>query len=295
MTGANRIDDIFERLEGKAAFIPYITCGYPNLETSRRLLHLLDANGAHIIELGVPYSDPLADGPVIQQASQRALDNGTRLQDVIELAARARSEGLKAGLILFSYFNPLLQYGLPRLFQSLRQVGIDGLIVPDLPVDESATVLQLADESYIHLIPLAAPTSLSRLDRIVPAARGMIYCVSSLGVTGVRQQFHSRLEMLLAALRQRTRLPLVVGFGVSNHQQFRQLARQCDGVVVGSALIREIQRHEAAFLSGTTAEMTGAERQLGAFVQQLVRGQDDGNVLHSTPEHVNDKDINISN
>jgi tryptophan synthase alpha chain len=295
MTGANRIDAAFSRPRAKAAFIPYITCGYPSLEASHRLLHVLDANGADLIELGVPYSDPLADGPVIQRAAQQALARGTRLKDVLTVAAQARSEGLTAGLILFSYFNPLLQYGLARLFESLQAAGVDGLIVPDLPVDESGPVRQLADEKGIHLIPLAAPTSLPRLDRIAQAARGMIYCVSSLGVTGVRQQFHGALNPLIAALRQRTRLPLVVGFGVSNHTQFQQLSALCDGVVVGSALVREIGRHEDALLSGATAERNKAEQQLAAFVRQLIGAGDDGNVLHSAPEHVNDKNINISN
>jgi len=295
MMNNNRIDAVFAATRARAAFIPYITCGYPNLDTSRRLLHLLDANGADIIELGVPYSDPLADGPVIQRAAEKALSQGTRLQDVLSLAERVRAEGLKAGLILFSYFNPLLQYGLDRLFPALQKAGIDGLIVPDLPVGESEPVLQLADAKHIHLIPLAAPTSLARLDRIVQAARGMIYCVSSLGVTGVRQQFHSGLQALLSALRERTRLPLVVGFGVSNREQFQQLSYHCDGVVVGSALLREISALEEALLSDETAARNEAERKLAAYVRQLVGAEITGNWLQSAHEHVNDKNINISN
>ncbi|MFO7263482.1 MAG: tryptophan synthase subunit alpha [Bacillaceae bacterium G1] len=294
MTGANRIDAVFSQTRSRPAFIPYITCGYPSLEASRRLLHLLDANGAEVIELGVPYSDPLADGPVIQHAAQRALANGTRLKDVLSLAARGRSEGLKAGLILFSYINPLLQYGLPRLFQSLQEAGFDGLIVPDLPVEESGPVRQLADAHGIHLIPLVAPNSLPRLDGIVQAARGMIYCISSLGVTGVRRKFHSDLQVLLGTLRQRTTLPLVVGFGVSNHAQFQQLSAFCDGVVVGSALVREIGRHEAALLSDAAAEREQAEQQIAAFVRQLIGGENVGDVLQSISESDIDKNINRS-
>jgi len=265
----NRIDQLFAEPRDKAAFIPYLTCGHPSLAASRRLLHLLEKNGADLIELGVPYSDPLADGPVIQQASQRALAAGTRLKDVLEVAAQARAEGLQAGLILFSYFNPLLQYGLPRLIETMKGIGIDGLIVPDLPVEESRQLRELAEQGGIHLIPLAAPTSLPRLDRIVQEARGMIYCVSSLGVTGERQQFHAALTHLIQSLRQRTKLPLVVGFGVSSARQYQELAGLCDGVVVGSAIVREIDRHSCALLSESPADQLRAEAEIAAFVRQL--------------------------
>ena len=268
----NRIDHVFSSAQGKAAFIPFLTCGHPNLETSRKLLHLLEKNGADLIELGVPYSDPLADGPVIQKASERALAAGTRLKDVLSLAARAREEGLQAGLILFSYFNPLLQYGLPQLIETMKEIGIDGLIVPDLPVEESRELRELAERGGVYLIPLAAPTSLPRLDQIVQEARGMIYCVSSLGVTGIRQQFHAALTQLIESLRERTKLPLVVGFGVSNAQQYKELASLCDGVVVGSAIVREIERHADALLSRSSEDVSRAEQQIAAYVRQLIGG-----------------------
>lgn len=239
----NQIDSKFAELKagGRNALIPFITIGDPDLDTSIAILKELEAAGADIIELGVPYSDPLADGPVIQRASSRALKHSINIGDCIGSARRARDAGVTLPFILFTYFNPILQYGLERFFAALRDNDISGIIVPDLPIEEDAPVRELALRFDIHLIPLVAPTSRDRIRRIASEAAGFVYCVSSLGVTGVRSEFYSGIDEFLADVRASTGLPLAVGFGISSSEQVRQLADKCDGVVVGSAIVRKIE------------------------------------------------------
>jgi tryptophan synthase alpha chain len=239
----NLIDEVFGKLreQKRAALIPFLTVGDPDVNTSIEIIQQLELAGAHMIELGVPYSDPLADGPVIQRASQRALEHGINILDCIHVATRARELGVKLPFILFTYYNPILQLGLDRFFKLLADNDISGIIIPDLPLEEDDEVRQLSEKYQIHLIPLVAPTSNERIRRITAKAAGFVYCVSSLGVTGVRSQFYDGIDEFLQTVRDSTTLPIAVGFGVSTNEHFRNFATKSDGVIVGSAIIRTIE------------------------------------------------------
>ncbi|MDQ6418220.1 tryptophan synthase subunit alpha [Paenibacillus sp. LHD-117] len=239
----NLIDQKFASLkaEGRSALIPFITVGDPDADTTLALIQELERSGADMIELGVPYSDPLADGPVIQRASERALRGTVTLADCIGMAERAREAGVTIPLILFTYFNPVLQFGLDSFFSLVKSKGISGLIIPDLPIEEDEEVRERAEQADIHLIPLVAPTSKDRVTRIASKAKGFVYCVSSLGVTGVRSEFHSDIDQFLATVREATDQPICIGFGISSREQVERFERVCDGVVVGSAIVRKIE------------------------------------------------------
>jgi tryptophan synthase alpha chain len=268
----NRIDRKFAELkeQQKPAFIPFLTIGDPDVRTSIDIIKQLEQSGASIIELGVPYSDPLADGPVIQRSSGRALSaNQISIKDCIEAARIARSEGSELPFILFTYYNPVLQLGLDTIFPMLVESDISGLIIPDLPMEEDEEVQALAREYGIHLIPLVAPTSKERIQRIVSRASGFVYCVSSLGVTGTRTQFHSGIDEFIDMVRQTTTLPVAVGFGVSTNEQFVKFAESCDGIVVGSALVKQVE--EALPLFAETATRSQALLQIDTFVKNLIQ------------------------
>ncbi len=240
----NRIDQKFAELREKkqSGFIPFISVGDPDLRTSVDIVKTLEEAGADMVELGVPYSDPLADGPVIQRSSLRALQGGRiSILDCIQVAKQARSEGCELPFILFTYFNPVLQTGLERIFPLLQESDISGLIIPDLPMEEDEEVRAMAAQYGIHLIPLVAPTSKERVQRIVSRASGFVYCVSSLGVTGTRTEFHTGIDEFLSTVKASTDLPVAIGFGISNNEQFKRFSGVCDGIVVGSALVRQIE------------------------------------------------------
>jgi tryptophan synthase alpha chain len=267
----NRIDRKFAELkeQKKPAFIPFLTIGDPDVRTSIDIIKQLEQSGASIVELGVPYSDPLADGPVIQRSSQRALSrNQISIKDCIEAARLARSEGSELPFILFTYYNPVLQMGLDKIFPLLQESDISGLIIPDLPMEEDEEVRTLAQQHGIHLIPLVAPTSKERIQRIVTRASGFVYCVSSLGVTGTRTQFHSGIDEFIETVRQATTLPIAVGFGISTNEQFVKFAQSCDGIVVGSALVRQVE--EVLPFFEKTATRPQALQQIDQFVRQLI-------------------------
>jgi tryptophan synthase alpha chain len=242
-TAPNAIDTVFADLKakGETALIPFMTMGDPNLEISVALVQAAEAAGAHMIELGVPYSDPLADGPVIQRASERALKNRISLTDCMTVASKARALGVKMPFILFTYFNPALQLGLERFFSLLIENGFSGVIIPDLPLEEDSETRAIAEASGIHLIPLVAPTSEARVERIAAQARGFVYCVSSLGVTGVRSTFHEGIDAFLSTVRRAATVPICVGFGISSREHAERFAGQCDGVIVGSAIVRQVE------------------------------------------------------
>lgn len=268
----NRIDRTFAGLkkENKPAFIPFLTIGDPDLRTSIDIIKQLEKSGASMVELGVPYSDPLADGPVIQRSSGRALQkNQISIKDCIEAARQARSEGCELPFILFTYYNPVLQIGLDKIFGLLQESDISGMIIPDLPMEEDAEVRSLAEQHGIHLIPLVAPTSNERIKRIVSRASGFVYCVSSLGVTGTRTQFHDGIDQFLETVKQSTSLPIAVGFGISTNEQFARFAKSCDGVVVGSALVRQIE--EVLPLLESEAERPQAFVKIDQFVRDLIQ------------------------
>lgn len=265
----NRIDQTFARLrsEGRTALIPFITVGDPDTASTVDIIKELERSGADIVELGVPYSDPLADGPVIQRASERALKNKITIVECIETASKAREAGVEMPFILFTYFNPVLQFGLERFFELLKQKEISGLIIPDLPIEEDAEVRALAEASGIHLIPLVAPTSKDRIQRIVSKAKGFVYCVSSLGVTGMRSDFHSSVDEFLQTVREASDVPIAIGFGISSREQVQRFSEQCDGVVVGSAIVRQIE--SVLPLLELEAEREAGIRQIGGFVKEL--------------------------
>jgi tryptophan synthase alpha chain len=222
----------------QCALIPFITAGDPDLETTAAALRCLDGNGADLIELGIPYSDPLADGPVIQAAATRALASGTTMDAVLEMVAEV-SPSLRSPLILFTYYNPILNRGLDSFFKQIAQVGVKGLVIPDLPVEEALDVLQTGSRYGVEVILLVAPTSsLDRMATIAQHAQGFIYLVSVTGVTGVRAHVQSCVQEQIAHLHQLTSKPIGVGFGISSPQQARQVMNWgADAVIVGSAFV----------------------------------------------------------
>ncbi len=241
---SNRIDECFARLkrEGRRGFIPFITAGDPDLATTRALIVELAHAGASIIELGVPFSDPVADGPVIQRASERALKHRTGIADVLAVAAAAR-QSTDVPLLLFSYYNPLLQYGLDRLAREARACGVDGLLVTDLLPEESDEFAAALAACELKQIFLVAPSSTgARLRMVAERAGGFIYAVSRAGVTGARTDLSVDAEQLVERVRAVSQLPVAVGFGISNSEQVAEVWRYADAAVVGSAIVAEIER-----------------------------------------------------
>ncbi|QUL52869.1 tryptophan synthase subunit alpha [Paenibacillus tritici] len=265
----NRMDLTFQKLktEGRAALIPFLTVGDPDLETTLDIIAELEAAGADMLELGVPYSDPLADGPVIQRASSRALRSNVHLRTCMETALKARQAGSELPFILFTYYNPVMQMGLDTFFAALDAHEISGLIIPDLPVEESEEMRERSRAAGVNLIPLVAPTSSERIARIVSGASGFVYCVSSLGVTGERSAFHSGIDEFIASVRRSTDLPIAVGFGISTGEQVSRFAKICDGVVVGSAIVRKVE--EVIPLLAEPQTRSAGLLQIREFVAQL--------------------------
>lgn len=226
----------------RPALVVYLTCGDPDLRTTREVaLAAIDA-GAQVIELGVPFSDPVADGPVIQRASERALKSGTNLEQVLKLAAEIREDSQSAGLIIFSYLNPILRMGLEKFCKVARHAGLDGVLVTDLPVEESETYLRAARAHDLATVFLAAPTSTDeRLKRIAEASSGFVYAVSRTGVTGARKELADDARELVARLRKFTRLPIAVGFGISGPEQVAVVGEFADAAVIGSAIVQAIE------------------------------------------------------
>jgi tryptophan synthase alpha chain len=229
--------------ESRPSLIAYVTCGDPDLNATHDIvLAAIDA-GASVIELGVPFSDPLADGPVIQRASQRALRNGTTLAQVIDLAKDIRQRS-PAGLIIFSYLNPIMRMGAREFSTAAQDAGIDGALVTDLPVEEAGDYLREMRQRRLATVFLAAPTSTDkRLKRIAQASRGFVYAVSRTGVTGAQRQLPEDARELVRRLRQYTDLPIAVGFGISTADQFRAVGKFADGAVVGSAIVETVERN----------------------------------------------------
>jgi tryptophan synthase alpha chain len=244
----------------KPALIAYVTCGDPDLATTRGvILAAIDA-GASVIELGVPFSDPLADGPVIQRASERALKNGVSLENVLTLASEIREHSQSVGLVIFSYLNPILRMGLAKFCQVARHAGVDGTLITDLPIEEASEYLREARKNNLATIFLAAPTSTDqRLKLIASVSTGFIYAISRTGVTGARQQMTGDAQGLVKRIRHFSKLPIAVGFGISTPQQFADVGKFAEGAVVGSAIVHAIEQNP-----GREAE-TVAE-----FVKQLL-------------------------
>ncbi|HTR67905.1 MAG TPA: tryptophan synthase subunit alpha [Terriglobales bacterium] len=227
----------------KPSLVAYVTCGDPNLAATRDIIFAAIEAGAGIIELGVPFSDPVADGPVIQRASERALRGGTTLQDVLTLARQIREKSA-VGLVIFSYLNPIMRFGRAKFGAAAEQAGIDGVLVTDLPVEEAEDHIHAMRRHDLATIFLAAPTSTdARLKRIALASRGFVYAVSRTGVTGARQNLTEDAGKLARRLRKFTRLPIAVGFGISTPEQFAAVGKFADAAVVGSAIVETIERN----------------------------------------------------
>jgi tryptophan synthase alpha chain len=246
----------------KPGLVAYVTCGDPDLATTREIVLAAIQAGADVIELGVPFSDPVADGPVIQRASERALKNGTSLAQVLTLAADIRQLTQSTGLVVFSYLNPILRMGMEKFCSVARHAGVDGVLVTDLPVEEAGEYLRAMKACDLSPIFLAAPTSPdARLKRIVEASRGFVYAVSRTGVTGARQQLAEDARKLVRRLRRVTRLPIAVGFGISNVEQSAEVGEFADAVVVGSAIVETIERNrgrEAEAVGKFVGRLTGS-------------------------------------
>ena len=239
-----RIENAFATLkrQGKKAFIPFITAGDPDLTTTEDLLVVLANSGATLIELGVPFSDPMADGPVIQRASERALKHRFGLQEILDTVARARKQ-IDIPIILFSYYNPLLQFGVKRIAKAAKDAGLDGVLVTDLTPEESGEFEAELRANGLDMIFLVAPTSTDeRLKLVAQHASGFIYAVSRAGVTGAQSTVSAEAEKLVNRMRQFSELPIAVGFGISNAEQVRDVNRYADAVVVGSAIVAEMER-----------------------------------------------------
>jgi tryptophan synthase alpha chain len=261
----SRIDNKFRELRERSAkgLVVYLTAGDPTLEATGKILGALDRAGTDVIELGVPFSDPLADGPVIQRASERALRAGTSVRKILELLPRWR-EGVRAPMILFTYYNPILQYGLEDFSRDAARAGIDGALVVDLTPEESSDYVAAMRRRNLDTIFLAAPTSTDeRLARIAEHSTGFLYLISRTGVTGERQQVSSSLRPLVARVRKVTRLPLALGFGISKPEQVREVQSLVEAAVVGSALVHAIEDRYA----------TEGEGGIEQFVRWLKEGQ----------------------
>lgn len=235
----SKIRTAFEK--GKA-FIPFITCGDPDLGTTAEVVRAAVRNGADLIELGIPFSDPTAEGPVIQGANIRALAGGVTTDKVFELVKELRRD-VEVPMVFMTYTNVVFSYGAERFMAKCRETGIDGIIIPDLPFEEKGEFADAADMYGIDLISLIAPTSDKRIAMIAKEAEGFIYLVSSLGVTGMRNEISTNLEEIVKIIRENTDVPCAVGFGISTPEQARAMAAVSDGAIVGSAIIKLLEKH----------------------------------------------------
>jgi len=236
----------------RPGLVAYITCGDPSLEVSRDVALAAIESGADVIELGVPFSDPVADGPVIQRASERAIAQRTDLAGVIDIARQIRQHS-QVGLIIFSYLNPILQFGLDNFCQSAANAGVDGALVTDLPVEEATDYLRAMNTHKLAPVFLAAPTSTDeRLKSVARYSKGFVYAISRTGITGARQEVADDARALVQRLRAFTKLPIAIGFGVSTPEQFAEVGQFADAAVIGSAIVQRIERNpgrEAAAVS----------------------------------------------
>ncbi len=244
----SRIAERFRQLRETAqlGLVAYITAGDPDLHATAEFIPALEQAGVDVLELGIPFSDPLADGPVIQRASERALRAGTTLAGVLEMAAAARRR-TQLPLLLFSYLNPILRYGFDRFADSANQAGIDAVLITDLSIEEADAFIGRMRQANLDTVFLAAPTSTdARIHRICDASRGFVYAVSRTGVTGAQQALSGQLLPLLARIRAVSTLPVAAGFGISRPEHIRELCGHADAAVVGSALVRVIEEHRSA-------------------------------------------------
>lgn len=237
----NRIDKRFEELKEKKikALIPFITCGDPSLEETVELVLTMEKSGASIVELGIPFSDPLADGEVIQDSYFRALSIGIKVNDILDMIGKLRSK-TEIPLVVMVYYNIVFCYGVERFLRALKLKGVDGIIVPDIPLEERSELKDNCEKENIKLIPLVAPNSKERIKNIVETAEGFIYCVSVMGTTGERLAIGKDIKEYTALVKKYTKVPCCLGFGISSVETVREVKKYCDGVIIGSAIIKRI-------------------------------------------------------
>lgn len=258
-----RIEQRFSILKenNQKAFIAYIMAGDPDLHTTEELVFELERQGVDLIELGVPFSDPLADGPTIQAAGQRALASGTTLSGILELISRIRNR-VEIPIVLMSYFNPIYHYGVSTFLHDAKLKGVDGLIIPDLSLEEGEEITALAGMTGVDLIFLVAPTSsLGRIKKISSVSEGFIYYVSLTGVTGARENLENEVGEFVSKIKKLTKKPVCVGFGVSTREQVKNILKFSDGVIVGSAIVKLIEQGQGE---------KDIVRKVGEFVKTLV-------------------------
>ena len=235
----NNLKEAFEK--GKA-FIPFVTCGDPDLDTTAKVVREMAQNGADLIELGIPFSDPTAEGPVIQEANLRALKSGTTTDKIFELVKSLRVD-VKTPMVFMTYANVVFSYGAEKFISTCQKIGIDGLILPDLPFEEKGEFADLCRKYDVRLISLVAPTSQNRIAMIAKEAEGFIYVVSSLGVTGARSEIKTDISSIVKIIRQNTNVPCAVGFGISTPEQAKKMTDVADGAIVGSAIVKLIANY----------------------------------------------------
>lgn len=224
------------------AFIPFITCGDPSLEVSEQLIYAMAEAGADLIELGIPFSDPTAEGPVIQAANERALKTGVTTDKIFDMVARTKGK-VSTPLVFMTYANVLFSYGIDRFAKRCVEIGISGVILPDVPFEEKAEFETICHQYGLDFVSLIAPNSSARVAMIAKESTGFVYCVSSLGVTGVRSSFEQNLADMIATIRQNTSTPCAIGFGISTPEQATAMAKMADGVIVGSAIVKLCAQH----------------------------------------------------
>lgn len=241
----NRIDLKFKDLKNKdeKAMISFITAGDPDFKITEELVYGMEEAGADIIELGIPYSDPIADGVTIQKSSARALKNGTTISKIMQCVKSIRVN-TEIPLVYLVYYNSVFKYGIDRFIEECKKVGIDGIIIPDLPIEERKEILNIADKFEIALIPLIAPTSKERIEKIVTNASGFIYCVSTNGVTGARSEINTDIKAYMDTVSKFTDIPKAIGFGISSAKMAKELKEYCDGIIIGSAIVKKVDESE---------------------------------------------------
>lgn len=237
------MNKIAEAFQNKKAFIPFITAGDPSLEMTEQLLYTMQKAGADLIEIGIPFSDPVAEGVVIQEANERALKQGCTTDKIFDMLSRAR-ERVTVPLVFLTYLNPIYTYGKERFMQKCAECKIDGLIVPDMPYEEREELQDVCKKYDIKIISLIAPTSKERIAMIASKAEGYLYCVSSLGVTGIRKEIKTDIADMVAHIREATDIPCAVGFGIASTEQAKEMAALSDGAIVGSAIVKLIGEYK---------------------------------------------------
>lgn len=241
----------------KKAFIAFVTAGDPTLEMTKKLVIRMEQEGADLIELGIPFSDPVAEGPVIQAANERALKNGATTDKIFDMVLELR-ETVKVPIVFLTYYNPIFTYGTKAFLSKCKECGVDGIIVPDLPYEEKGEIAEDCKEYGVAMISLIAPTSHQRISMIAKEAEGFVYCVSSMGVTGVRSDIRTDLEDMIALVRENTEVPCAVGFGIGTEEQAEQMAAISDGSIIGSAIVKLVEKYGEK-----------AEEPVGEYVHQM--------------------------